>query len=88
MSTATLELRWVRSEQPNVVVFKLDLGWVSLIHQRAGTHVNFNRAGMGKRVDGSALSDVFCGGEVRFLMPYRGNIQSVGPTSYVNIQGY
>jgi hypothetical protein len=70
-----------------VVVFKLELGQVSLIHQRAGTRVNLNGVGMEKCVDGSTLSDVFCGGEVRFLMPYRGNIQSVGSTSYVNIQG-
>jgi hypothetical protein len=86
MATVTLELRWARSEQPNTVVFKLELGRVSLIHQRVGTCVNLNGAGMGKWVDGSALSDVFYGGEVRFSMPYRGKIQSVGPTSYVNIQ--
>jgi hypothetical protein len=52
-----------------------------------GTRMNLNGAGMGKWVDGSALSDVFYGDEVRFSMPYRDNIQSVGPTSYVNIQG-
>jgi hypothetical protein len=68
-------------------VFKLELGRVSLIHQRAGTCVNLNGAGMGKWVNGSALVDVFCGHEVRFSMPYRGNIQLAGPTSYVNIQG-
>jgi hypothetical protein len=70
-----------------MVVFKLKLGRVSLIHQRAGTRVNLNGASMGKWVDGSALSNVFYNGEVRFLMSCRGNIQSVGPTSYVNIQG-
>jgi hypothetical protein len=52
-----------------------------------GTCLNLDGAGMGKWVVGSVLSDVFCGGEVRFSMPYRDNIQSVGPTSYVNIQG-
>jgi hypothetical protein len=87
MATTTLELQWARSEQPNAVVFKLELGRVSLIHQRAGTHVNLNEAGMGKWFDGSALANVFCGGELRFSMPYRGNIQLDGPTSYVNIQG-
>jgi hypothetical protein len=50
-----------------------------------GTHVNLNGAGMGKWVDGSVLSDMFYSDEVRFLMPYRDNIQSVGPTSYANI---
>jgi hypothetical protein len=68
-------------------VFKLELGRVSLVHQMTGTRMNLNGAGMGKWVDGSALSDVFYGDEVRFSMPYRDNIQSVGPTSYVNIQG-
>jgi hypothetical protein len=70
-----------------MVEFKLELGRVSLIHQRSGTRVNLNGAGVGKWVDGSTLSYVFCGGEVMFSMLYRGNIQSVGPTSYVNIQG-
>jgi hypothetical protein len=49
--------------------------------------MNLNGAGMRKWVDGSVLSDMFCCGEVRFLMPYSSNIQSVGPISYVNIQG-
>jgi hypothetical protein len=49
--------------------------------------MNLNGAGMGKWVNRSVLSDVFCCGEVRFSMPYHGNIQSVGPISYVNIQG-
>jgi hypothetical protein len=49
--------------------------------------VNLDGAGVGKWVDGSALSDVFYDGEVMFSMPYHGIIQSVGPTSYVNIQG-
>jgi hypothetical protein len=87
MASAMLVLRWACFEQPNTVEFKLELGQVSLIHQRLGTHVNLNGAGVGKWVDGSALSDVFCGAEVMFSMLYRGNIQSVGLTSYVNIQG-
>jgi hypothetical protein len=41
---------------------------------------------VGEWVDVSAFSEVFCGGEVMFLMPYRGSIQSVEPTSFVNIQ--
>jgi hypothetical protein len=65
----------------------LKLGQVSLIHQRLGTHVNLDGARVGKWVDVSALSDVFCGGELMFSMPYRGRVQSVEPTSYVNIQG-
>jgi hypothetical protein len=49
--------------------------------------VNLDRAGVGEWVDVSALSEVFRGGEVMFLMPYRGSVQSVEPMSYVNIQG-
>jgi hypothetical protein len=33
----------------------------------------------------SARSEVFRRGEMMFLMPYRGSVQSVGPMSYVNI---
>ena len=70
-----------------MIVFKLKLGRVSLIHQRSGTCVNLEGAGVGEWVEVSALLDVFCGGEVMFSMPYHGNVQSVGPTSYINIQG-
>ena len=49
--------------------------------------MNWYGAGVGEWVDVSALSEVFHGGEVMFLMPYCGSVQSVEPTSYVNIQG-
>jgi hypothetical protein len=42
---------------------------------------------VGEWVDVCALSEVFRGGEVMFSMPYHGSVQSVEPTSYVNIQG-
>jgi hypothetical protein len=70
-----------------VVAFKLKLGRVPLIHERSGTRINLDGAWVRKWVDVSALSNAFCGGEAMFSMPYRGSIQSVGPTSYVNIQG-
>jgi hypothetical protein len=76
----------VRSEQPNAVAFKLKLGRVSPIHQRSGTHANLDRTGVGEWVDISTLSNVFRGGEVMFSMPYRGGVQSVELTSYINIQ--
>jgi hypothetical protein len=41
---------------------------------------------MGEWVDVSALSKVFCDGEVMFSMPCRGSVQSVETTSFVNIQ--
>jgi hypothetical protein len=34
----------------------------------------------------SALLEVFHGGEVMFSMPYCGSVQSIEPTSLVNIQ--
>jgi hypothetical protein len=77
----------VCSEQQNAVAFKLKLGRVPLIHQRSGTRVNLDGEGVGEWVDVSALLEVFHGGEVMFLMPYCGSVQSVEPTSYVNIQG-
>jgi hypothetical protein len=49
--------------------------------------VNSDGARLGKWVNVSALSVVFYGGEVLFSMPYHGIVQSVEPTSYVNIQG-
>jgi hypothetical protein len=70
-----------------VVAFKLKLWRVSLIHQRWGTRVNLDGEGVGEWVDVSALSDMFCGGEVMFSMPGHGSVQSVEPTCYVNIQG-
>jgi hypothetical protein len=47
--------------------------------------VNLDTTGVEEWVDVSALSEVFRGGETMFSMPYRGSVQSVGPTSYVNI---
>jgi hypothetical protein len=47
--------------------------------------MNLDRTGVEEWVDVSALSEVFRGDEMMFLMPYRGSIQSVGLTSYVNV---
>jgi hypothetical protein len=71
-----------------VVAFKLKLGRVSLTHQRSGTRVNLDGAGVGEWVDVSALSEVFRDGEVIFSMLYRCSVQSVEPTSFVNIQKF
>jgi hypothetical protein len=70
-----------------VVAFKLNLGRVSLIHHMSDTRVNLDRMGVREWVDVGALSEVFRGCEVMFSMPYHGSVQSVEPTSYVNIQG-
>jgi hypothetical protein len=47
--------------------------------------VNLDKMGVEEWVDVSALSDVFCSGEMMFSMPYRGSVPSVGPMSYVNV---
>jgi hypothetical protein len=49
--------------------------------------VNLDRMGVEEWVDMSARSEMFHSGEVMFSMPYRSSVQSVEPTSYVNIQG-
>jgi hypothetical protein len=49
--------------------------------------VNLDRMGVEEWVDVSARSEMFHSGEVMFSMPYRGSVQSVELTSYVNIQG-
>jgi hypothetical protein len=44
-----------------------------------------DKTGVEEWVNVSVRSEVFSGGEMMFSMPYRGGVQSVGPTSYDNV---